>query len=65
MRMGIGVVVSDRLARLPNLAAEMVAAGEAEAEVAMEATWGWYWAAGVIAECGARLYLAHPLGIAG
>ena len=31
----------------------------------MEATWGWYWAAEVIAECGARLHLAHPLGIAG
>jgi transposase len=48
----------------PNLAAEMVAAGEG-AEVAMEATWGWYWAADVIAECGARLHLAHPSGIAG
>ena len=31
----------------------------------MEATWGWYWAADVIPECGARLHLAHPLGIAG
>ena len=48
-----------------NLAAEIVAAGGDEAEVAMEATWGWYWAADVIAECGARLHLAHPLGIAG
>jgi transposase len=48
-----------------NLAAEVVAAGGAAAEVAMEATWGWYWAADVIAECGARLHLAHPLGIAG
>jgi transposase len=48
-----------------NLTAEIVAAGGAEAEVAMEATWGWYWAADVIAECGARLHLAHPLGIAG
>ena len=42
-----------------NLAAEVVAAG-ADAEVAMEATWGWYWAADVIAECGARFHLAHP-----
>ena len=42
-----------------NLAREVVAAGE-RAEVAMEATWGWYWAADVIAECGARLHLAHP-----
>jgi transposase len=48
-----------------NLAAEIVAAGGPAAEVAMEATWGWYWAADVIAECGARLHLAHPLGIAG
>jgi len=29
----------------------------------MEATLGWYWAADVIGECGARLHLAHPLGI--
>jgi hypothetical protein len=48
-----------------NLAAEIVAAGGPDADVAMEATWGWYWAADVIAECGARLHLAHPLGIAG
>ena len=47
-----------------NLAAEIVAAGGPDAEVAMEACWGWYWAADVIAECGARLHLAHPLGIA-
>ena len=30
-----------------NLAAEIVAAGGPAAEVAMEATWGWYWAADV------------------
>ena len=44
------------------LDAELAKAGP-EAEVAMEATLGWYWAADVIAECGARLHLAHPLGI--
>ncbi len=44
------------------LAAELAKAGP-EAEVAMEATLGWYWAADVIGECGARLHLAHPLGI--
>jgi transposase len=47
-----------------ELARELVAAGP-DAEVAMEATWGWYWAADVIAECGHRVHLAHPLGIAG
>ena len=45
-----------------DLAIEIVAAGGSDAEVAMEATWGWYWAADVIAECGARLHLAHPWG---
>ena len=44
------------------LAAELAKAGP-EPEVAMEATLGWYWAADVIGECGARLHLAHPLGI--
>ena len=48
-----------------NLAGEIVAVGGPNVEVAMEATWGWYWAADVIAECGATLHLAHPLGIAG
>ncbi len=46
-----------------NLARELAAAGP-DAEVVMEAAWGWYWAADVIAECGYRLHLAHPLGIA-
>src|SRR5918995_6503439 len=46
------------------LVAELTAAGP-DAEVAMEACWGWYWAADVIAGCGAVLHLAHPLGIAG
>jgi transposase len=30
--------------------------------VVLEATYGWYWAADVLAECGARVHLAHPLG---
>ncbi|MET0911004.1 MAG: IS110 family transposase, partial [Ilumatobacteraceae bacterium] len=38
-----------------NLAGEIVAAGGPDVEVAMEATWGWYWAADVIAGCGATL----------
>src|SRR5829696_2221553 len=43
------------------LAAVMAKAGE-HPEVVLEATYGWYWAADVLAECGARLHLAHPLG---
>ena len=47
-----------------NLAREVTSAGM-DVDVAMEATWGWYWAADVIAETGVRLHLAHPLAIAG
>jgi len=43
------------------LAAELAKAGEAP-EVVLEATYGWYWAADVLAECGANVHLAHPLG---
>lgn len=43
------------------LRAVMARAGEAP-EVVLEATYGWYWAADMLAELGARVHLAHPLG---
>src|SRR5205085_6959670 len=43
------------------LAAAVAAAGP-EPEVVLEATFGWYWAADVLEELGARVHLAHPLG---
>ena len=43
------------------LAAEVARAGE-HPEVVLEACYGWYWAADVLAECGATVHLAHPLG---
>jgi transposase len=43
------------------LAAELAKAGE-HPEVILEATYGWYWAADVLEECGATVHLAHPLG---
>jgi len=46
------------------LAAEISRAGPSP-EVVLEATWGWYWAADVIAAAGGRVHLAHPLGIKG
>ena len=46
------------------LAAEIGKAGE-QPEVVLEATYGWYWAADVLAEAGARVHLAHPLGVKG
>jgi transposase len=47
-----------------TLAAEIATWGE-EPEVVLEATYGWYWAADVLAEAGARVHLAHPLGVKG
>jgi len=56
------------VARITNdpdsLAAVMARAGEAP-EVVLEATYGWYWAADVLAEAGATVHLAHPLGVKG
>jgi transposase len=40
----------------------MARAGEAP-EVVLEATYGWYWAADTLAKLGARVHLAHPLGV--
>jgi transposase len=37
-------------------------AGE-DPEVVLEATYGWYWAADALADAGARVHLAHPLGV--
>ena len=43
------------------LSAAVAAAGP-EPEVVLEATFGWYWAADLLAEMGAHVHLAHPLG---
>src|SRR5215213_2629553 len=32
-------------------------------EVVLEATYGWYWAADALQAAGARVHLAHPLGV--
>src|SRR5947209_14800831 len=40
----------------------MERAGECP-EVVLEATYGWYWAADTLAELGASVHLAHPLGV--
>lgn len=46
------------------LAVEIAKAGP-DPEVVLEATYGWYWAADVLAEAGATVHLAHPLGVKG
>jgi transposase len=46
------------------LAGEIAKAGE-HPEVVLEATYGWYWAVDVLTDAGARVHLAHPLGVKG
>jgi transposase len=59
-QLGVVRIVNDPIA----LAEEIGKAGECP-EVVLEATYGWYWAADVLAEAGASVHLAHPLGIKG
>ena len=44
------------------LALELAKAGP-DPEVVLEATYGWYWAADALEAAGARVHLAHPLGV--
>ncbi len=46
----------------PVALAEVIARCGDSPEVVLEATYGWYWAADVLAEVGANVHLAHPLG---
>lgn len=52
-----------RISNDPEVLRQVMArAGEAP-EVVAEATYGWYWAADALAELGAQVHLAHPLGV--
>ena len=52
-----------RIANSPAaLRKEIAKAGQAPRAV-VEAAYGWYWAADVLAEAGAEVHLAHPLGV--
>jgi transposase len=56
---------STRISNDPEyLRAVMARAGESP-EVVLEACYGWYWAADTLAELGAHVHLAHPLGVKG
>lgn len=58
-RLGRMVRFNNDPARLKR---EIVKAGP-QARVVLEATLGWYWAADALAEAGAEVHLAHPLGV--
>jgi transposase len=51
-------IVNDPVA----LSLELAKAGP-DPEVALEATYGWYWAADLLEADGARVHLVHPLGL--
>lgn len=59
-RLGVRRIVNDPA----ELMAEIGMAGPSP-EVVLEATYGWYWAVDALAEVGARVRLAHPLGVKG
>src|SRR3954452_21695628 len=47
---------------IDRLTSVIARAGECP-EVVLEATYGWYWAVDALEEAGARVHLAHPLGV--
>jgi transposase len=59
-RLGLARIENDPVA----LSLEIAKAGP-DPEVVLEATYGWYWAADVLEAAGARVHLAHPLGVKG
>ncbi len=60
-----GVLERVRIDNDPAELAAVIAQAGPDPEVVLEATYGWYWAADVLEECGATLHLAHPLGMKG
>jgi transposase len=52
-----------RILNDPDRLAEVMARAGESPEVVLEATYGWYWAADALAELGAEVHLAHPLGV--
>ena len=52
-----------RIANDPKVLREVMARAGERPEVVLEATYGWYWAGDTLAELGASVHLAHPLGV--
>jgi hypothetical protein len=51
-----------RIANDPLMLLEAVGGVGSDAEVVVEATYGWYWAVDLLQEQGAAVHLAHPSG---
>lgn len=56
------VLDTRRILNDPAELTAVVAEAGPEPEVVLEACYGWYWAADLLADAGARVHLAHPLG---
>ena len=56
---------TERIVNDPAELATAVGAAGPDPEVVLEATYGWYWAVDVLQDVGARVHLAHPLGVKG
>jgi len=59
------VLEAVRISNDPHLLAEVMGRAGEQPEVVLEATYGWYWAADLLATIGANVHLAHPLGVKG
>jgi len=62
---GERIGAATRIDNDPFELARLVGSWGERPEVVLEATYGWYWAADVLADAGARVHLAHPLGCKG
>jgi transposase len=62
-RCGDGSTTSVRIENSPDNLVEAVFAGHGRPHVAIEATYGWYWAADCLDAAGAKVHLVHPLGL--
>ena len=52
-----------RISNDPDYLRQVMARAGESPEVVLEAAYGWYWAADTLAELGASVHLAHPLGV--
>jgi transposase len=57
------VLEAVRISNDPHMLAEVMSRAGEQPEVVLEATYGWYWAADLLATIGANVHLAHPLGV--
>src|SRR5437763_4309735 len=52
-----------RISNYPEYLGQVMARAGEHPEVVLETCYGWYWAADTLAELGASVHLAHPLGV--